>query len=66
VIVQKQVQAQTTQCGSKMAELGDNMNDLKHLLATLISTCGQTCRPPDSGKDPPPSPAYVRYINYIQ
>jgi len=60
VIVQKQVQAQMTQCRSKMAELRDNVNDLKHLLATLISTCGQPCRPPDSSKDPPPSPAYVR------
>jgi len=43
-----------------MVELRDNVNDLKHLLATLISTCGQPCRPPDSSKDPPPSPAYVR------
>jgi len=59
VIVQKQIQAQTTQCGSKMAELRDNVNDLKHLLATLISTCGQPCRPPDSGKDLPPSSADV-------
>lgn len=61
MIVQEQVEAQTSwlsvktiQLRSEMAGLKDKANILKQLLSTLIDICGLPRHPSGFDKDPPP------------
>jgi hypothetical protein len=61
VIVQEQVQAETAQLGVEAIELGDKVNVLEQLLATLTGTYAPPRCPPGSDEDwsLPPPPVYV-------